>query len=461
MIPSRWATVVILLAATGGVDAGPFDIGGEPAPHGVIARSATMQEDTPDAPMTRAVAGLLADLDDDDLERLRRVCRSAPAEPAPATAPVCFIHLGDANAGRILAVTPADDRYLLVEQATVVGNLPRDAIDRLLADGAVYHGSFEPVDSGGERFALEPPFCAAPIELDRGMLRRRVYRSINVGDLAAQRTLEEAVFRVRLPADYAPAAPAGLLVWVSPTPSGEIPALFDDVLDAMNLIAVGVDGTGNDRAVPDKLQLMLDAVATVSRRYHVDTRRVYVTGFSGGGKLGSVLAICFPDVFRGIVPVSGLATHAELGPSWGRHQQAYFARPKPPLLDLAQRRSIAPISGPHDFNYLEMKERAQLLHDDGFQRVRFFEHRELGHAMPPPALFRDAMEYVDEPYQVERAKERMRSERLLEAYMRDRPEAAPADEPDRDRLVEIMRVGPYTPAAWRAYELLIGARATP
>ncbi|PKL34076.1 MAG: hypothetical protein CVV40_00095, partial [Planctomycetes bacterium HGW-Planctomycetes-2] len=60
----------------------------------------------------------------------------------------------------------------------------------------------------------------------------------------------------------------------------------------------------------------------------------------------------------------------------------------------------------------------------------------------------------DEPYRELRAGERQAAEAALEKYRTNLGEPGPRGEAGRKALDEIMRVGPWTPAAWKAWELL-------
>jgi hypothetical protein len=111
------------------------------------------------------------------------------------------------------------------------------------------------------------------------------------------------------------------------------------------------------------------------------------------------------------------------------------------------------ISGPPDFNYREMRARADHLEADGFL-VRFFDEPELGHAMPGPEVLDAALEWVDGPYRRERAREQSEAQMRLAAYFEEREDPVPRSEADRAALAEVIRQGPWTRSAWRALDLL-------
>src|SRR5436190_9817436 len=144
----------------------------------------------------------------------------------------------------------------------------------------------------------------------------------------AERDLEEEKFSVRLPRGYGPRQPAGLLVWVDAGPSGRPPAPFAAALDELGIACIGAGSSGNNRLVSTRYQLALDAVATAERKFHIDPRRLYVTGVSGGGRVSSMLLGCFPEVFAGAVPIVGISFYENVPIGTGKFWPAGYGKPK-------------------------------------------------------------------------------------------------------------------------------------
>lgn len=113
-------------------------------------------------------------------------------------------------------------------------------------------------------------------------------------DLARER------FTLQVPSSPAPAAGYGLLVFIPPWPEATVPRQWDGALERTGIVFVTAARSGNDQAViPRRMALALHAYANVVARLHVDPRRVYVGGFSGGARAAERLALAYPDVFRG------------------------------------------------------------------------------------------------------------------------------------------------------------------
>jgi hypothetical protein len=394
--------------------------------------------------MERTLAGVLAVYEGDAVIPLLRCATGhAPAEGTVGQREAVVHLLGrGADEVRSLELLRHHDGgwtlVVLAERAQGVVLDPK-RLEAVIAEWSAYRGGFGPVtDPLGHVFEIPRPYVAGVFTMDRATMAARLYRGMNVAVDDADRDLAGETLHARLPAGYDPRRPAGLLVWSSPTPEGRPPRILAAVLDELGVICVGMDGAGNARDVPDKFQLVFDAVATARRRWHVDPRRVYIAGLSGGGKVSSILTFCFPDVFAGAVPIVGFGCYSTLDESWGRHRSPYFARPESRRLDLARSRRYALMGGPADFNYDEMVERRRRLMDDGFTGIRFFEYPDMAHHMPTPPRFVEALSWVDEPYRSLRS-----------------PEVGEAREHlDAGRLREAIEVGPWTPAAWEALDRL-------
>ncbi len=107
-------------------------------------------------------------------------------------------------------------------------------------------------------------------------------------------------FAMYVPSGPPPAAGYGLLVFVPPWGAARVPPQWIGILDRTRTIFVSASQSGNDADVLRRREpLALLAAWNVMRRHHVDRRRVYIGGFSGGARVALRLALGYPDVFRG------------------------------------------------------------------------------------------------------------------------------------------------------------------
>ncbi|KAA0216208.1 MAG: hypothetical protein DYG94_05810 [Leptolyngbya sp. PLA3] len=299
----------------------------------------------------------------------------------------------------------------------------------------------------GELVALEQPYVAGEVVLDEPTLRRRLFH--NPGDTALlDRNLAEERFFVRMPGEREERRPCGLLVWIHAIDAHEPPLeVIAPVCDELGLAIVSIADAGNAREVVDRLQLVLDVVATVSARVPIDERRVYATGISGGGRCSSIVWGCFPDVFTGAAPIVGLDSYQVTPTGTGRAWRQSYDRPGGSLFSVLRTHRMAGISGENDGNFAEMKARLDLLSRDGMD-VRLVEQPGMGHEMPAPETFAQAMRWVDEPAREAMAKAGEEGAQLLR-----RAHAAEGEARER-LLMRVIETAPWSDAAWEAIDLL-------
>jgi predicted esterase len=118
-------------------------------------------------------------------------------------------------------------------------------------------------------------------------------------DLAQER------FNLYVPPE-APPGGYGVLVFVSPSPRGDVPTRWIPVLERRGMIFVSAENAGNDASPLGRRDpLALTAAINVMKRYPVDPQHVYVSGFSGGSRVALRLAVAYPDLFRGALLMAG------------------------------------------------------------------------------------------------------------------------------------------------------------
>jgi predicted esterase len=457
------ATLLLAAPAVGQSQGGVLRVDGR-RPHVIVVASGDSWDRTLplDTAMGQMAAGVLARYEKNAVGRLLRCATRDPMPPAEpdTTRRVAVLHLSlhdRDQVSRVEVLRLADGslgaRALDSPDHGIL--LDAERLATLAADWPAYRAGLEadPESPPGESAVMPHPYVPGSITMTARNLKARLYRGLPVRIADADRDLARETLHARLPAGYDPRQPAGLLVWSSPTPDGRIPAVLGEGLDELGIACVAADDAGNDRDVPDKFQLVFDAVATARERYHIDEDRVYIAGMSGGAKVASILGIGFPEVFDGFVSIAGVGTHSRLDESWGKYRPAYFVRPREEVLAQARRHRLALMSGPPDFNYKEMVERAALLEADGFTNVKFFDYPDMAHQMPTAPRFAEALRWLDEPYRRTRDERDALAASLLDTYLEGRDEATPHNDADRAALRAVVESGPWSDAAWRALEL--------
>jgi predicted esterase len=391
--------------------------------------------------MLSVLAGVLGELEAADLVRLRRGLTPAP-DPA-AWAPAerrGVIHLLRGRATALLDLLLGPDTGSAIRtQDGGVWVLDPQVLSSIAVDWWRQGWSPDPASAGSR---LKPRGVPASLELDTAAIRR-VFRA-NLPPLT--RRVESETWHGRLPRNHDRARPAGVLAWISPTADGRLPPVYEPVLDDLGLIAVSADAAGNERPLTDRLQLVLDGVETLRRAWLIDPARLYLSGFSGGGRCAAILQLALPDMFSGAVPVGGIDSYHN-APT-GRGTSFWPARLGKPLaagMRTLRDRRISVLVGELDFNRAEAAVRVDLLAADGIP-ARLEVVPGLGHALPPASGFADALRWTDEP-------QREAGRTAVEHATKLLNDITPGPD-ERAALIGVVRAAPWSEPAWTAAERL-------
>lgn len=432
----------------------PFRIEGKPPTQGCLTvGSHAAKTDLAESPMLRELANIAGLLDAKSINHLRRsLSPIAPLDPDYTTVGMLRITRGSADAdltiarqpgGGLVVVAPETQNQCYPLDPEVFAALP---LNRAMLEGIEQNDPSRA--AGSDRFGLSS--IESPAVLDTKT--RRVRFKHRYPELT--RTLEDERMRIRLPRSQTTDVLPGILVWISPTPNGQIPRIFHDACDELNLIAIGVDNNGNTRELTNRLQNHLDSIATVQAHYRTDTRRVYVTGMSGGGRCSSILQLAFPDIFMGCVPIVGLDSyHRTPTGAEGKYWPERLAKPAARWFRLLKDRRIAAITGTMDFNAPEMRTRSQQMKADKIN-IRLDIIEGMGHTMPSSEQFLDALRWVDELQQERIDTAAAEAQTGLDNYRKRSNGGLAADPKSRRVLIQITIDAPWSDAAWEAARLL-------
>lgn len=190
---------------------------------------------------------------------------------------------------------------------------------------------------------------------------------------------ERIDFRLYVPPTYDPSTPAGLLVYISPTQSGEIPHGWSSVLDAHNVIWIGTDRAGNAELVARRILFAMLAPTVADQLYAIDPERIYITGLSGGGKTASMVATDQAQLFRGAIYNCGV----EL---WDR---------EPERIDLIRQNHYVFVTGTYDQALEPTKKVYRGYRKAGVENSKLMVIRHMTHRNPDSYDFEKALIYLD------------------------------------------------------------------
>jgi predicted esterase len=187
---------------------------------------------------------------------------------------------------------------------------------------------------------------------------------------------QEFRFRVRRPAA---ADRPGVFVFISPTDSGELPPEWAEILDQANLEWIAADGFGNSRPTAQRMLVAVMAL-NVARRERVDTRRLYLSGLSGGGRVASECVTHFPHLFTGALFMVGAN---------------FYLPAETPARELLATRPLVFLTGSRDFNRREMRQVYERYGHAGLARLLLLDVEGFGHERARPEQLRAALQFLD------------------------------------------------------------------
>jgi predicted peptidase len=187
-------------------------------------------------------------------------------------------------------------------------------------------------------------------------------------------------WQLYVPSTYNPAQPAGLMVYVSPTRSGTIPPLWKAVMADKNMIWIAADRSGNSVKSARRASFSILATVLAKREYTIDPERIYVSGFSGGGRVASLIAPQVARTFRGAIYICGVDF-------WGDKA--------PPLMEQAKTNRYVFVTGSEDFNRRETRRLFGAYKKAGMENIKLIDIAHMGHSNPDARNFAAAIDYLD------------------------------------------------------------------
>lgn len=182
----------------------------------------------------------------------------------------------------------------------------------------------------------------------------------------------EQSYALFLPPGYTPEKKWPILYAFDPLARGAVPLkLFRDAAKEFGFILVG---SNNSRNGIDLNAIVETLWSDSHQRFAIDERRVYTTGFSGGARVASAIALSYRGAVAGVIAASG-GPRPNFNPS-SASQFAFFGT-----------------AGTEDFNFPEMQQLKRRMDEVGVtNRLVVFEG---GHEWPPAEICGEAISWME------------------------------------------------------------------
>ncbi len=174
--------------------------------------------------------------------------------------------------------------------------------------------------------------------------------------------------------------PIPLVVFVSPSNEPTGWESWRPICKRHGIAFVGVRNAGNGVSIDLRIRLVVEALGDVRRRIRVDPDRTYISGFSGGAQVTSLVGFNLPEYFGGVICLGS---------------QPIFPTEPWCLSRVAERLSVVTIYG-DDEPFAPV---AKLVSQAEFNAasIRYASHAQKGqgHVMPPPAVLERAFLWLE------------------------------------------------------------------
>ena len=191
---------------------------------------------------------------------------------------------------------------------------------------------------------------------------------------------QKVEWRMYVPHDYDAATPPGVLVFISSIDWGGIPAEWKPVMDAHNLIWISPSLAGGSAPVQERIIKSIIAPRAAAIDYAVDSERVYIAGFSDGGKIANLVQAADPVTFKGGIYICGALF-------WGDKT--------PARLDLMRSNRHVFMRGCFDPKEREVKGVYDEYREAGFEDARLITVQTRRQRLPQPQYVDQAIRYLD------------------------------------------------------------------
>lgn len=192
---------------------------------------------------------------------------------------------------------------------------------------------------------------------------------------------EKITWKMYVPETYDKDKPAGLMVYISPTTRGTLPRGWRTAMDDENLIWISANRSGNNIQTAKRMLYAVLAPQIAASEYAIDGDRIYLSGFSGGGKVASMVAIDFANLFKGAIYIGG----------------AEFWQPDPPAqIEQVRKNRYVFVSGQQDFNLGLTREIHRRYQEAGLGNLELMIVPGMPHSTPGTRDIRAAIDFLDQ-----------------------------------------------------------------
>lgn len=173
----------------------------------------------------------------------------------------------------------------------------------------------------------------------------------------------------------------GVLVYVSPRKLGTMDSRWRKVMDEQNLIYISANESGNRIPTNRRMVLAVMAIRALAQQHSFDSDHIRVAGFSGGGRVASILASQYPEVFTGAIYICGVD---------------FWKKDKTPRVDRLIENRFVFLTGSRDFNLDETRRIYRRYIKAGAEHSKLMVIPGMAHTHPDSEALTEALQFLSE-----------------------------------------------------------------
>jgi len=208
--------------------------------------------------------------------------------------------------------------------------------------------------------------------------------------------LSKEFFEISVPKNYSDKEAFGVFVFMDARDHMTMPTEWEAIMEKEKLICLIPEKIGNNQPFSRRVGLTLVGILKTAERYHVDLKRIYTGGMSGGARCSLQLAFLHNDVIAGNISICGANFYAPVPKVKAVDTTNYGVWPVPPNRVAAAKKKVrfAFITGANDFRYGNILD----IYQGGFVKnnfqARLIDQPGMGHERCSPESLSEAFDFV-------------------------------------------------------------------
>ncbi|MBU0677074.1 MAG: hypothetical protein KJ626_03080 [Verrucomicrobia bacterium] len=229
-------------------------------------------------------------------------------------------------------------------------------------------------------------------------------------DLMYQFNLADEEFYVHVPPNYTGYEPFGVFTFISPGPKmTELPEGWAKVMEKMKLIFVAPQRADNNQYTGRRGGLAVVSALGMDDLFEVNRQRMYVGGFSGGARMACRVGFYHPEIFSGVIAISGAEYRRPIENVRASQKGDYglFVVDAKRAAEAKKRVGFAFVTGSKDFRQGNIQD----IYYDGFLkdgfRCRLLESKGMGHQLCDGDTLTKAIQFIESSSERKKGKKKV------------------------------------------------------